>query len=60
MKLFRLKHFLSIRNYDTTKDYYKILNLSKTVKEGEIKKAFRELAKKYHPDYSKGKEDKFK
>ncbi|OOM11698.1 chaperone protein DnaJ [Clostridium saccharobutylicum] len=32
------------------KDYYKILNISKNATNDEIKKAFRSLAKKYHPD----------
>lgn len=32
------------------KDYYKILNISMSATDAEIKKAFRTLAKKYHPD----------
>lgn len=32
------------------KDYYKILNISMNATDAEIKKAFRTLAKKYHPD----------
>nr|WP_241393544.1 DnaJ domain-containing protein [Clostridium saccharobutylicum] len=35
---------------DKVKDYYKILNISKNATNDEIKKAFRSLAKKYHPD----------
>jgi curved DNA-binding protein CbpA len=34
-------------------DYYKIFGLSKTATKEEIKKRYRELAKKYHPDVNK-------
>uniref|UniRef100_A0A914DXJ7 Uncharacterized protein n=1 Tax=Acrobeloides nanus TaxID=290746 RepID=A0A914DXJ7_9BILA len=37
------------------KDYYKILGISKNAPEKEIKKAYYQLAKKYHPDVNKEK-----
>ena len=42
------------------KDYYKILGVSKTASEEEIKKAFRKLTHEYHPDKKGGNEAKFK
>lgn len=41
-------------------DYYQTLGVSKNASEDEIKKAFRKLAHKYHPDKGTGDEKKFK
>src|SRR2546430_9533857 len=45
------------------KDYYKALGVAKTAKPAEIKKSYRKLARKYHPDANKGDaeaEERFK
>jgi molecular chaperone DnaJ len=53
---------MSAKDY-LEKDYYKTLGVPKTAKAAEIKKAYRDLARKYHPDANKGNanaEERFK
>ena len=44
------------------KDYYKIMGLARNATQDEVKRAYRKLARKYHPDVSKepDAESKFK
>jgi len=47
---------MSTKDY-LEKDYYKTLGVPKTAKTPEIKKAYRDLARKFHPDANKGNAD---
>lgn len=51
---FCLKIYESLRGTVASKDYYNILGVTKDTPQNEIKKKYRELAKKYHPDKHKG------
>ena len=46
------RDFLSIKAmfYDTTKNAYQILEISETATDDEVKKAYRKMVKKHHPD----------
>ncbi len=47
------------RDWYTT-DYYKVLGVSDTATDKELRRAYRKLAKQYHPDSNPGSEDRFK
>src|ERR1700733_15250257 len=42
------------------KDYYKVLGVVTTATDKEITRAYRKLAKQYHPDANPGSEERFK
>jgi molecular chaperone DnaJ len=42
------------------KDYYKVLGVTQSATEAEIRRAYRKLAKQYHPDANPGNDERFK
>lgn len=42
------------------RDYYEVLGVSKTADDGEIKRAYRELARRFHPDLNPAGAEQFK
>ena len=46
----------SVSKFNSSQDYYKVLGVTKGASSEDIKKSFKNLAKKYHPDANKGTE----
>lgn len=64
-RLFGRKIFKSFANsaknqFDPRIDYYQVLSIPNNADSQTIKEAYRKLAKKYHPDVSKGTDELFK
>ena len=53
----RFARFSTINKIDHKKDYYRALGLKKSAEAQDIRKAFFDLAKKYHPDLNTEKRE---
>jgi hypothetical protein len=53
LTLLAIVNLLLVAAIEAAEDYYKILGIKRNAKDREIKKAFRKLALKYHPDRNK-------
>lgn len=53
----RLKNYSQLAKKAKQKDFYKILDIQKTATPADIKKAYRKMAMKYHPDKNQGSKE---
>ena len=60
MRVTRLFLRMALSKTKSTPNYYQLLEVSPSASEEEIKKSFRKLAKRYHPDANEGREEQFK
>jgi DnaJ-class molecular chaperone len=60
LRTVRVAFGFAVQSYNAGKNYYKVLNVEETATADRIKSSFKSLAKRYHPDFNKGKEEEFK